>query len=286
VQACVVIAGPNPTGNAEKALIASVEDRMPVGTTLTLGGITFTADGKYDWTSYYLTPITSSATPGDSMSYPSMSAQQLGAFVLSSLIVGDGSGAAEIAAAQVPAILGTGNEIQFQFQGSIGSQKPFRDWLSEVLNCCLGFYTWEFGKLKLGCRINASAVDAYTLGSILFQTLKLTPTVAAFEHLIISYADVAYQFQANTADYCDKSHAAYYGRAASPLTSQMHSVGISTLSHPGRSHHGSLPADTEARWASVPRLPRILRCRRSCEARNHCLHDTGSLERPSTREDG
>jgi hypothetical protein len=230
VQACAVIAGPNPTGNAEKALIASVEDRMAVGTTLTLGGITFTADGKYDWTSYYLTPITGSATPGDSMSYPSMSAQQLGAFVLSSLIVGDGSGAAEIAAAQVPAILGTGNEIQFQFQGSIGSQKPFRDWLSEVLNCCLGFYTWEFGKLKLGCRINASAVDAYTLGSILFQTLKLTPTVAAFEHLIISYADVAYQFQANTADYCDKSHAAYYGRAGSPLTSQMHSVGISTLS--------------------------------------------------------
>ena len=230
VQACVVIAGPNPTGNAEKALIASVEDRMAVGTTLTLGGITFTADGKYDWTSYYLTPITGSATPGDSMSYPSMSAQQLGAFVLSSLIVGDGSGAAEIAAAQVPAILGTGNEIQFQFQGSVGSQKPFRDWLSEVLNCCLGFYTWEFGKLKLGCRINASAVDAYTLGSILFQTLKLTPTVAAFEHLIISYADVAYQFQANTADYCDKSHAAYYGRAGSPLTSQMHSVGISTLS--------------------------------------------------------
>jgi hypothetical protein len=47
---------------------------------------------------------------------------------------------------------------------------------------------------------------------------------------VISYADVAYQFQANTAEYCDKSHAAYYGRQGSPLTSQMHSVGISTLS--------------------------------------------------------
>jgi hypothetical protein len=54
--------------------------------------------------------------------------------------------------------------------------------------------------------------------------------VAAFEHLIISYADVAYQYQTNTADYVDKSHAAYYGRAGSPLTSPMHSVGISTLS--------------------------------------------------------
>ena len=121
-------------------------------------------------------------------------------------------------------------ETQFQFQGAIASQKPFRDWLSEILNCCLGFYAWEFGSLKLGCRINASAVDAYTIANSLFQSLKLTPIQAAFEHLIISYADVAYQYQANTGEYCDKSHAAYYGRAGSPLTSQMHSVGISTLS--------------------------------------------------------
>ena len=62
------------------------------------------------------------------------------------------------------------------------------------------------------------------------RRLKLTPIQAAFEHLVISYADVAYQYQANTAEYCDKSHAAYYGRAGSPLTSQMHSVGCSTLS--------------------------------------------------------
>jgi len=155
---------------------------------------------------------------------------QLATFVLSSLAVGDGSGAAEIAADQVAAILGTGVETQFQFQGIISSQKPFRDWLTEVLNCCLGFYTWEFGKLKLGCRINASAVDAYTLANSLFQSLRLTPIQAGFEHLVLSFADVAYQYQANTAEYCDKTHAAYYGRAGSPLTSQMHSVGCSTLS--------------------------------------------------------
>ena len=158
------------------------------------------------------------------------SSDQLATFVLPSLIVGDGSGAAEIAADNVAAILGTGTETQFQFQGIISSQKPFRDWLTEVLNCCLGFYTWEFGKLKLGCRINASAVDAYTLANSLFQTLRLTPIQAGFEHLVLSFADVAYQYQANTAEYCDKSHAAYYGRAGSPLTSQMHSVGCSTLS--------------------------------------------------------
>jgi hypothetical protein len=217
------------------------------------------------------------------------SAAQLANFVLASLIVGDGSGAAEIAADQVIPVLGGGTsvwysittsgaalsgaqvnlnpdgsysfqfydsddnlnvwsiidalnagyvtattsavtETQFQFQGVISSQKPFRDWLTEVLNCCLGFYTWEFGKLKLGCRVNAGAADAYTLGNTLFQSLRLTPIQGAFEHLVVSFADVAYQYQANTAEYVDKSHAAYYGRAGSPLTSQMHSVGISTLS--------------------------------------------------------
>jgi hypothetical protein len=65
-------------------------------------------------------------------------------------------------------------------------------------------------------RINASAVDAYTLANSLFQSLRLTPIQAGFEHLVLSFADVAYQYQANTAEYCDKTHAAYYGRAGSP----------------------------------------------------------------------
>jgi len=73
-------------------------------------------------------------------------------------------------------------------------------------------------------------VDTYTTLNILFQSLRLTPIQAAFEHLVLSFADVAYQYQANTAEYCDKGHAAYYGRAGSPLTTQMHSVGCSTLS--------------------------------------------------------
>ena len=288
VQACVVIAGPNPTGNAELALIASVQDRMPVGMTSTVGSITFHGDGKYDWFAYYLTPIQNSPLPGNTLPAIDNPAAQLQMFVLSSLTNAAGTGAADLAALQVAPVLGGGGttyavtsagelvgvspmvvvdtsgnatfqytnssgnlvtvpislaltngwvsatsgttETQFQFQGTIGSQKPFRDWVTEVLNCCLGFYTWEFGALKLGIRVNASAVDAYTVANRLYQSLKLTPVTAAFEHLVISYADVAYQFQANTAEYCDKSLAAYYGRQGAPLTSQMHSVGISTLS--------------------------------------------------------
>lgn len=155
---------------------------------------------------------------------------QLSHFVLSSVFKGDGTGAAEIADLFVAPIVGTFNEVQFQFQGLLAQKKPYRDWLTEILACALGYYTWEFGKLKLGCRINASSVDTYTLGNILFQSLEMRPIEATFEHLIIEYADISYQYQTNTAEYQDKDHAAYYGRAGTPLTSNMHSVGICTLS--------------------------------------------------------
>jgi hypothetical protein len=116
-------------------------------------------------------------------------------------------------------------EKQFRFQGVLAQQKPFRDWLVEVLACGLGYFAWEFGRLKLGCRINASAVDAFTLGNMLFQSLRLEPIEASFEHLIVDFADQAYQYQANTAEYQDKSHAAYFGRAGAPLTARQHLVG-------------------------------------------------------------
>src|SRR5579884_3783671 len=158
------------------------------------------------------------------------SATQLNQIVLSSLVVGDGSGAAEMADTLVTPVVGSGVEKQFRFQGVLAQQKPFRDWLVEILACGLGFFTWEFGKLKVGCRINASAVDAFTLGNILFQSLRLEPLDAAFEHLIVDFADQAYQYQANTAEYQDKSHAAYFGRAGAPLTARQHLVGCATIS--------------------------------------------------------
>src|SRR5579883_584946 len=158
------------------------------------------------------------------------SATQLQNFVLASVYAGDGSGAAEIADDPVTPIIGTGTEKQWRFQGVLASQKPFRDWLVEILACALGYFTFEFGKLKLGCRINAAAVEAFTLGNILFQSLRLEPVEAAFEHLVIDFADQAYQYQANTAEYCDKTHAAYYGRAGAPLSAPQHLVGCGTLS--------------------------------------------------------
>ncbi|MGD0777103.1 MAG: hypothetical protein ABSC05_30150, partial [Candidatus Solibacter sp.] len=160
----------------------------------------------------------------------SSSDAQLAHFVLSSVCAGDGSGASEIADDMVDAVVGGGTEKQFRFQGVLAQQKPFRDWLTEILACGLGYFTWEFGKLKLGCRINASAAEAFTIGNFLLQSLRLEPIEGAFEHLVIDFADQAYQYQANTAEYQDKSHAAYYGRTSAPLTARQHLVGCGTLS--------------------------------------------------------
>lgn len=165
------------------------------------------------------------------------SATQLAQFVLSSVFVGDGSGTAEIADTVIPAgsaLIQSTYEIapdnkQFTFQGVIGSQKAFRDWLGEILSTALGYFTWEFGSLVLGGRFNATPVDAYDTSNMLFQSLKTPPIDAKFEHLTIEFSDCNYQYQTNTADYQDKDHAAYYGRSGSPLSSRMHSVGICNL---------------------------------------------------------
>ncbi|HEY6272614.1 MAG TPA: hypothetical protein VIX19_11560 [Terriglobales bacterium] len=121
-------------------------------------------------------------------------------------------------------------ELQFMFQGTIAQFKPFRDWLNEILNCCLGFWCFEFGALKMGIRYSAVPTDSFTLGSMLYQSLVISPISAQFEYLKISFANVELQYQQDLAEYQDKDHAAYYSRAGTPLTSSMNSVGISTLS--------------------------------------------------------
>lgn len=123
-----------------------------------------------------------------------------------------------------------GMELQFMFQGTIAQFKPFRDWANEIMNCCLGFWCFEFGKLKVGIRYSAVPTDSFTLGSMLYQSLTITPISAAFEYLKVAFANVELQYQSDLAEYQDKDHAAYYGRAGAPLTSNMNSVGCSTLS--------------------------------------------------------
>lgn len=125
--------------------------------------------------------------------------------------------AAAICNDQVTKLVGTGSETQFKFRGVLQEEKPLRDWLQEVLMNCLGYYTFAFGKLKIGVRENSSAVEAFTQGNILFNSLQLAPLKPSFNHLTANFADEDYQFVNNSVSLYDIDHATLIGGGAGPL---------------------------------------------------------------------
>ncbi|GIU75819.1 MAG: hypothetical protein KatS3mg004_2906 [Bryobacteraceae bacterium] len=125
--------------------------------------------------------------------------------------------AAAICDEQVSKLVGTGTETQCKFRGVLQEEKPLRDWLQEVLMNCLGYYTFANGKIKLGVRVNSSAVEAFTEGNILFRSLQLAPLRPAFNHLTANFADEDFEFVANSISLYDIDHATLIGGGAGPL---------------------------------------------------------------------
>ena len=76
---------------------------------------------------------------------------------------------------------------------------------------CLGYYTFAFGKLKLGVRANSSAVEAFTAGNILYRSLQLEPARPSFNHLSANFADADFEFVNNSMTVYDIDHAALVG---------------------------------------------------------------------------
>jgi hypothetical protein len=125
--------------------------------------------------------------------------------------------AAAICDEQVSKLVGTDTETQFKFRGVLQEEKPLRDWLQEVLMNCLGYYTFSNGKLKLGVRVNSSAVETFTEGNILFRSLQLAPLKPSFNHLTANFADEDFEFVANSISLYDIDHATLIGGGAGPL---------------------------------------------------------------------
>ncbi|MBL8227259.1 MAG: hypothetical protein JNL98_02225 [Bryobacterales bacterium] len=125
--------------------------------------------------------------------------------------------AASICNESVTKLVGSGSETQFKFRGVLQEEKPLRDWLQEVLMNCLGYYTFAFGKLKIGIRVNSSTVEAFTAGNILFQSLQLAPLKPSFNHLTANFADQDYQFVNNSVAVYDIDYATRIGADAGPL---------------------------------------------------------------------
>ena len=125
--------------------------------------------------------------------------------------------AAAICDQQVTALVGAGIETQFKFRGVLQEEKPLRDWLQEVLMNCLGYYTFSFGKLKIGVRENSSTVEAFSIGNIVFNSLQLAPLKPSFDHLTANFADQDYKFVNNSVTVYDIDRATLLGGAAGPL---------------------------------------------------------------------
>jgi hypothetical protein len=137
---------------------------------------------------------------------------------------------ADICDTVVDKLVGTGTERQYRFRGVLADPKPLRDWLREILNTCLGYFTWSAGKLKIGLRYSAEAPHALTIGNVLLGSLRVAPIKPQFERLIVEYADEEYGFQRNQSEYRDDDHAARRGRRINPLTSTLALVGCSSKS--------------------------------------------------------
>ncbi|MCX6630468.1 MAG: hypothetical protein NTW28_22870, partial [Candidatus Solibacter sp.] len=127
-------------------------------------------------------------------------------------------------------------ETQFKFRGVLQEEKPLRDWIQEVLMNCLGYYTFAFGKLKIGVRSNSSTVEAFTIGNIVFESLKLAPMKPTFNHLTANFADEDFKFVGNSVTVYDADHAALVGGGGGPLflKSNVNLSGASSKSQAGR----------------------------------------------------
>jgi hypothetical protein len=138
--------------------------------------------------------------------------------------------AGSTADAVVDVLVGTGTEAQFRFKGTLDTLKPLRDRLQEILNNTLGYFTWSFGKLRLGIRNSATPVTSFGSGNMLFGSLQLQPLKPSFEKLTVNFADTDYLYAANTVDYTDQDYALRNGRVQNPRDSQLGLIGASTKS--------------------------------------------------------
>ena len=145
---------------------------------------------------------------------------------------------ATLADLDVPKMIGVGTERQYAFRGVLKERKPLKDWLQEICNCGLGYFTFVDGKLWIGIRNDSSVLagNAYTRDSILFKSLEIAPHKPQFNWLTGQFGDDEFDFQLNNVTVYDITHAQRIGTPDSPEyhSSTMTFVGISGKSQCAR----------------------------------------------------
>lgn len=130
----------------------------------------------------------------------------------------------------------SGSETQFKFRGVVRDRRPVSDWMDDVLSNCLGYRVNNFGKLKIGIRNNSSTVEAFTIGNILVDTLKLSPVRPTFNHIVAEFNDELYGYQRNTISVEATDHKKLIGGSSSPKVLPVNKalIGTSGASQAGR----------------------------------------------------
>jgi hypothetical protein len=145
---------------------------------------------------------------------------------------------AAIADTTVPKLIGDGTELQFPFRGVFREQKPLRDWLREVMNCCGGNVIFSNGKLWPIIRVNSSVLagNAFTEATTLFRSLAVGPLQPGFNWLVGNFGDEEFGWQLNNCTVYDIDHASYLGDPESPqyLVQNINYAGVSNLSQCAR----------------------------------------------------
>ena len=117
-------------------------------------------------------------------------------------------------------------------------RKSLKEWLQEILNCCLGYFTFRNGKLWIGIRENSSVLqgNAFTRDTILYQSLQATAINPSFNWLTVQFGDEEFAYAMNNVTVYDIDHASFLGTPDSPqyLTSTMSFVGVSNKSQCAR----------------------------------------------------
>src|SRR5215472_2057394 len=230
------------TDAAGLQLAATTDHSMTVWVTKGVSGWTWSAPGSRNWFSglsnpvwiavnAYLRALGLRCDPAHATLIPAATMEQY--FDVNAAI-----NAAAICDLQVKKIIpddGT-MENQFPFRGILKERKPLKDWLTEILNNCLGYWTFVNGKLWIGIRENAGAKDAFTRAHLKWKTLQIVPIRPQFNWLVVEFGDEEFNWTLNNVTAYDIDHAMLVGTADSPqyLSSTMTMVGVSNLSQAAR----------------------------------------------------
>ena len=133
-------------------------------------------------------------------------------------------------------IIGAGTVKQFIFRGRLEARKPLRQWLTEILTNCLGYYSFRNGKLTIGQRLGTGAPEAFTAGNIVFNSLRVRDAQPRFNHLTVHFADGDSGWTAGAVEIYDEEVAIEAGIGAQPnfIKNALNLVGTATRDQAAR----------------------------------------------------